>query len=252
MKLVTVTSKTIIDKLKNNEDMELLYPLKSYTIGYEVTFDVKDIDGFVLINRILDDFDLDKLDKLLHENNNIKGIVFDDLGIIDIVSDLNITKILLINHYANNYRSINYYLEYVDSVVVSSDITEEEIINIVKNTKKRVVVNVFGMKDLMYSRRLLLTNYAKHYNIKNENILDVKIKDKGFRVIENEYGTYFYASSYYNALNLLNLDNVLYFWYNPVFLSDDKILDVVLNNDISNIDNDSLFLDKATTYRIGD
>ena len=252
MKLVTVTSKTIIDKLKNNEDIDLLYPLKSYTVGYPLTFQVEDIDGFVLINRILDDFDLDKLDRILHQKNKIKGIVFDDLGILDIVSDLNITKILLINHYGNNTRSINYYLDYVDSVVVSNDITKEEIENIVKNAKKRVVVSVFGMKDLMYSRRLLLTNYAKHYNIENKDILDVKIKDNGFKVIENEFGTYFYASKYYNALDLLNLDNVLYFWYNPVFLEDEKILDVVINNDISNIDNDPLFLDKATIYRIGD
>ena len=252
MKLVTVTSNTISDKLKNNEDIMLLYPLKSYAVGYPITFDIKDINGFVLINRILDDFDLDELDTILHEKNNIKGIVFDDLGILDIVSDLNITKILLINHYANNTRSINYYLEYVDSVVVSSDITEEEIKEIVKNTVKPVVVNVFGMKDLMYSRRLLLTNYAKYYNIPNKNVLDVKIKDNGFRIFENEYGTYFYASKYYNALDLLDLDNVLYFWYNPVFLDDEEILDVVINNDVSNIDNDSLFLDKATTYRIGD
>ena len=154
MKLVTVTSNTISDKLKNNEDIMLLYPLKSYTVGYPITFDIKDIDGFVLINRILDDFDLDELDTILHKKNNIKGIVFDDLGILDIISDLNITKILLINHYGNNTRSINYYLEYTDSVVVSSDITKEEIKEIVKNTIKPVVVNVFGMKDLMYSRRL--------------------------------------------------------------------------------------------------
>ena len=73
-----------------------------------------------------------------------------------------------------------------------------------------------------------------------------------FKIFENEYGTYFYASKYYNALDLLDLDNVLYFWYNPVFLDDEEILDVVINNDVSNIDNDSLFLDKATTYRIGD
>lgn len=252
MKLVTVTSNTIVDKLKENEDIMFLYPLKSYCVGYPITFDIKDISGFVLINRILDDYNLDELDKILHEKNNIKGIIFDDLGILDIISDLNITKILLINHYGNNTKSINYYLEYVDSVVVSSDLTKEEIKNIAKNTIKPVVINVFGMKDLMYSRRMLLTNYAKHYNIENKNILDVSIKDNGFRILENEFGTYFYASKYYNALDLLNLDNVLYFWYNPVFLDDDKILDVVINNDVSNIDSDQLFLDKATIYRIGD
>ena len=64
MKLVTVTSNTISDKLKNNEDIMLLYPLKSYTVGYPITFDIKDIDGFVLINRILDDFEIDDLPKL--------------------------------------------------------------------------------------------------------------------------------------------------------------------------------------------
>ena len=140
----------------------------------------------------------------------------------------------------------------MDSVVVSSDITEEEIKEIVKNTIKPVVVNVFGMKDLMYSRRLLLTNYAKHYNIQNKDMIDAKIKDNGFKIFENEFGTYFYASKYYNALDLLSLDNVLYFWYNPVFLDDEEILDVVINNDVNNIDNDSLFLDKATTYSIGE
>ena len=147
------------------------------------------------------------------------------------------------------------YTKEFDKTEISADtikVTEEEIKEIVKNTIKPVVVNVFGMKDLMYSRRLLLTNYAKHYNISNKDMIDAKINDNGFKIFENEYGTYFYASKYYNALDLLDLDNVLYFWYNPVFLNDEEILDVVINNDVNNIDNDPLFLDKATTYRIGE
>ena len=67
--------------------------------------------------------------------------MFDDLGILDIVKDMNITKILILDHISNNTSSINSYLEYVDSIVVSSDLSEEEIRNIVKNVNKSVKNN---------------------------------------------------------------------------------------------------------------
>ena len=252
MKLVTVTSKTILNELKNNEDITLVYPLNSYTVGFTLTFDIKEIDGFVLINRILDDFDLDKLDQILHQENKIKGIIFDDLGILELVKDLDIIKILSINHYGVNSKSINYYLEYVDSVVVSNDITKEEILKILDNANKKLVVNVFGLKDLMYSRRKLLTNYVTFYKLENSNLLDASIDDKGFKIVENEYGTVFYAKKYYNALELLGTKNVLYYWYNPLFLDDTRVKEVVINNNVTGIDCDKLFLDKKTTYRVGE
>ena len=174
------------------------------------------------------------------------------MGIIDVVKSMDITKILLLDHLATNTISINYYLEYVDSVVVSNDLTEEEIRDIVENSKKALVVNVFGLKTLMYSRRLLLTNYHKYYNLENESNITASIDDKYFRIVENEYGTKFYANSYYNALRLLDLDNVLYFWYDPIFLDSEIVLNVVLNGDLGGILNDPLFLDKATVYKVGD
>ncbi len=250
-KLVTVTNKNIIDDLRNIPNLHLVYPLKSFCVGFTEYFDISEIDDYILVNRILDDFDLDKLESILI-NSNIKGIVFDDLGIIDIVANLNITKILLLDHLATNTKSINYYLEYVSSIVVSSDLTESEIRNIVANANKPLVVNVFGLKTLMYSRRLLLANYETYHNLLKEPIIDTSIENKYFKIVENEYGTIFYARNYYNALALLDLDNVLYFWYNPLFLDSEKIVKLVLNNDITNINNETLFLDKKTYYKVGD
>ena len=231
-KLVTVTNKNIIDDLRNIPNLHLVYPLKSFCVGFTEYFDISEIDDYILVNRILDDFDLDKLESILI-NSNIKGIVFDDLGIIDIVANLNITKILLLDHLATNTKSINYYLEYVSSIVVSSDLTESEIRNIVANANKPLVVNVFGLKTLMYSRRLLLANYETYHNLLKEPIIDTSIENKYFKIVENEYGTIFYARNYYNALALLDLDNVLYFWYNPLFLDSEKIVKLVLNNDFT-------------------
>ena len=250
-KLVTVTDLSIIDDLRENENIELLYPLKSFCVGYDLEFTIDKIDDFVLVNRILDDFDLDKLKNILC-NANIKGIVFDDLGIIDIVSNLNIKKILLLDHLATNVRSINYYLEYVDSIVVSNDLTEDEIKYILDNANKKLVVNVFGLKTLMYSRRKLLSNYEKYHDLDKIGKYNAKIDNKYFKIVENDFGTKFYAGKYYNGLKLLNLDNVLYFWYDPIGLKKDEILKIILNNDIKNIDTDTLFLDKKTYYKVGD
>ena len=250
MKLVTVTDRKLITDLRELADVTLVYPLKSFCVGYPIEFDVQEIDGFILVNRILDDNDLDLLEEVL-VNNHAKGIIFDDLGIIDVVKDMALEKILLLDHLGTNVVSINYYLEYVDSVVVSNDLAEDEIRYIVKNSNKPLVVNVFGLKSLMYSRRLLLSNYAKYHNLDEVRVVNASILDKGFKIVENDYGTKFYTDKYYDALSLLSLDNVLYFWYEPLYL---KISEVkqVLEGKTDGIPTTTLFLSNKTYYKVGD
>lgn len=250
-KLVTVTNKDVIKSLSNDESIILLFPLKGFCVGYNEEFDIDEISDFCLVNRILEDKDIDILKDILN-GSKIKGIVFDDLGIIEVVKDMNITKILLLDHLAASTPSINYYLEYVDSVIVSNDLTEKEIRNITENAIKPVVLNVFGLKTLMYSRRTLVSNYQAYHNLSKDNNIDAKIEDKHFKVVENVYGTKFYAWPYYNALSLLDLNNVLYFWYDPLFLETDEIMEIVRNNNIKNIPSSRFFLDQKTVYKVSD
>ena len=251
-KLVTVINKDMINDLRDIKDVEFLYPLKSFCVGYNLEFSIEEIDGYILVNRILEDKDLDILEKLL-ANSKAKGIVFDDLGIIEIVKDLPMTKILLLDHIATNYESINYYLEYVDSVVISNDLTRVEIEEILKKANKPLVVNVFGLKTLMYSRRLLLSNYAIYHNLKIERKMDATISSsKYFKIIENDYGTKFYADKYFNGLELLNCSNVLFYWYDLIDLEYDKILSLINDNKVDDINSDMLFLDKPTIYKVSD
>lgn len=251
-KLVTVINKDMINDLRDIKDVEFLYPLKSFCVGYNLEFSIEEIDGYILVNRILEDKDLDILEKLL-ANSKAKGIVFDDLGVIEIVKDLPMIKIFLLDHIATNYESINYYLEYVDSVIVSNDLTKEEINEILEKANKPLVVNVFGLKTLMYSRRLLLSNYAIHHNLNIERKMDATISSsKYFKIIENDYGTKFYAGKYFNGLELLNCSNVLFYWYDLIDLEYDKILSLIKNNKIDDVNSDILFLDKPTIYKVGD
>lgn len=247
-RLVTVTSKD--EKYLENEEVICVYPVKDFCVGYEYYFQLSSVNGYALVNRILTDSDIDKLSEELH-NSHIKGILFEDLGLIEELKDMDIEKILILDHALNNSVSINYYLDYVDSVVISSDITEEEIRDIAKNVNKKIVIYAFGLKSLMYSRRNLVHNYEEFYGYPINDVIDSNIFDKHFKAVESLYGTKIYAYPYYNALSLLDLENVLYFWYDPIFLSENKIISL-LNNDVSLIPNSRIFLDNKSIYKVGD
>lgn len=247
-KLVTVTNKDY-EALKG-EDITLVFPLKDFCVGYEYYFEIEEIEDFVLVNRILNDEELNKLEVIL-KNSKIKGILFDDLGIIDIVAKLDIKKILILDHLANNTKSVNYYLEYVDSVVVSSDLEESEIRKIVANANKEVIVYVFGLKGLMYSRRNLVSNYEKYHHLEEKPVLDSSIDGKYFKVIDSEFGTKFYAYPYYDGSSLLDLDNVSHVWYDPILLGIEDTKRV-LKGDFEDIETSKIFLTKKTVYKVGD
>ena len=167
--LLLVNNLEIVDSLKDRENISFVFPLEGYVVGFPDTFKLNDIPlgGFLLVNRIMDNKTLEDFKELLNNlPTNIKGIIFDDIGVLNILLELklNLIKILFLNHLNCNYESINAYLNYVDSVVVSSDITFEEIDEILEKAIKPVVLYTFGYINIMYSRRTLLTNYNKNYN----------------------------------------------------------------------------------------
>ena len=191
--LFTVTNLELIPKLKGLGISKFVYPLSFFCVGIPNTFIVEQMteeNSYILINRVLDCKAIDELDKILHNlPNNIKGIIFDDIGLIEVLKDLPIEKVLYYSHFNTNYHSINYFFEYVDEIIVSTDITEAEIDEIIANTNKKISVFIFGLISSLYSRRTLLTNHALQYDKDIEIKKDLNINDKKFIAIENEFGT---------------------------------------------------------------
>ena len=230
-------------------------------VGFNNTYDFDEIENesFIFINRILDNESLDLLEKKLNDNRDkIKGIVYDDFGVLYLINKLklNVITINYQNHFGTNYQSINENLKYNDSVVVSTDITKKEIEEILKKVEKEVCIFLFGLIPVMYSRRTLLTNFSKEFNIptKNNVLIDEKISKNKFIMVENEFGTVGYQRNYYDGLELLNLENIKYFLVNPLFLSDKEQIQLI--SDIKNkkltlnIPNDKGFLYKETIYKL--
>lgn len=248
--LITINSIEDINKLKALGVTKYVFPLKEFCVGIPNTFSLSEIkeDGYLFINRILDNDGIDKLRSILNKlTSNIKGIIFDDLGIYELIKNLDIEKILYLSHFNCNKESINIYLDLVDSVIPSTDITYDELEYIVNNSKKELCLFTFGYVGVMYSRRLLIDNYSKYHHLAKENPIIIDNTNHKFLVYENAYGTYFYHNNIFDGRILNNL-KAKYNFINSVFLDIDTIIKVLNNEDIQNTDDG--FLNKETIYKL--
>lgn len=250
--LFTVTNLDLIEELKGLGISKFVYPLSFFCVGIPRCFEINEIkeeNAYLFVNRILDSKSIDALSKILHNlPNNIKGIIFDDLGLIEVLKDVNIEKILYYSHFNTNYESINYFFDYVDEVFVSTDITEEEIDEIISKAKRPISLFVFGLVSSLYSRRTLLENHAKQFNIPCKKEKELHINDKKFIAIENEYGMMMYHYPYYDGSRLLNKKAKYYFYY-PILLEDKDVLKIA-QNDFKCVKCDNGFLDTKTIYKV--
>ncbi len=250
--LIVVTNEELLNlKVKN---INFLFPMKEYSVGFLKTFSKEEIqtpNAYLYINRILDKDAILNLKKDLGMlPKNIRGICFTDLGIINIVKELNL-KVKLIymqNHNTTNAVSINYYLEYVDSVFLSTDITKEEIVCILDQATKPLVMPYLSFVEVMYSRRTLLSNYDEHFGYvpNKEEVLHEGISNQDFLAIENEYGTVLYAKKFIDYRSIEH-QNILYRYINPLGLTYEEVESILKGEDLSKISNTG-FLDKETYY----
>ncbi len=236
--LLLVQDLNLVSSLKKENAITFLFPIKDYAIGFPKTFSIDEIkeEAFIFVNRIMDNETIASFKSFLNElPPHIKGIVFDDLGVLNILIEHphNLTKILFLNHLNCNYESINAYLEYVDSVVVSPDLTFTEIDEILLKSHKPLVLYTFGHVNIMYSRRTLLTNYNAHFNLKvpNQATLEEEITKQKLKIIENPYGTVIYTARPFNALSLRAKPNVLYNLINTVFLTNEEVKEILTSED---------------------
>lgn len=221
-----------------------------------------DIDMFLSINRNMFNNDIDKLKKILIkiDNLNIKGIFFYDLSILNIKKELNLKTPLIWNQnfLVTNYETCNYYKQKkVKGVLLSSEITLDEIKEIRKNTNMEIYINAYGYQLMSYSRRKLISNYfkfIKKLNIKKQHLI-YENNDK-YIIKEEKHGTAIYSK---NILNLINEYKELksikidYLILDEKFICEDnfiEVLDSYLNNKNIKTDTNNGFLFKKTIYKV--
>ncbi len=236
-----------------------LFALEGYSVGYN-TYTLEEIEKndvsnkYILINRLLDSFDVDKLKELLKGLKGIKGIVYEDIAVYMIAKKLKLDVELIFfqNHFGTSLPEVNFWLDRVDSMFISNEITKEEIEFILDGVKKEVCIHLYGYNQVMYSRRLLLSNWSEEFDIpyKNSNVIVDKATKVKFRALENEYGTVMYSENIFNGSELLDCNNIKYFYVNPTMINHDIVMDFLSNKAHKSDLEDKGFLYKETIYKL--
>ena len=152
------------------EDYSINYPSCSIDKIKELS---KDYKLFIAVNKNIFNSEIpDLLNKLKELSKlNILGILFYDLGVLNLVIDNKVDLDLVWHqtHMVTNYNTCNYYLEKgCKYAFLANEITLDEILEIKKKSNIKLLVNVFGYPIASHSRRMLLSNYFKSIN-ENKN-----------------------------------------------------------------------------------
>lgn len=217
MKLIIEPSNK--EKLYLDEVDGLILSLQDYAIQSPVYYEISEIKDlvqttdkeiFININKNILNEDIEPLKEILKELDtlNIKGIFFYDLAFLKLKKDLNL-KIDLIwsqTHMVNNYKTCNYYYEKgVNYALLGKEITLEEIIEIIKNTKLTPMVEVLSLPSVAFSKRKLITNYYKDLNKEPKKVLDVieKVTNTTYELTEDHNGTSFFQKDLMNGTGII-------------------------------------------------
>ena len=270
-----------MDEIRKTETLVdgFIIGIKDMSININYYIDIneldilKDIDKdiFICLNKNMHNKDLDLLNSILLRLNdyNIKGVIYYDIAVLNIYNSLDLKYDLVWaqEHLTTNYNTINYYNKFgVNYTYLSSDITEEEIIEISNNTKCKLMVNLFGYLPMFVSKRHIVKNYIEYFNLDdNSNINYIEKENKIYPIIDNNIGTSVYSNNILNGIkSMLNI-NVEYVVLNSFEISLEKFINVIkyfknvdkgnveeYNNKINSMFNniDQGFLNTKTIYRV--
>ena len=243
-----------------------ILPLKDYSIGFDVYFDIDEINKFssfynvsVIINKFLHKDSLETIKKeLLKFDDNVKYFFIEDFSLVNYLPKEKV--VLYLNHIISNYYSVNYLKELgFNNVTISNELTTDELKEINKNTNSNLFYMYLSKNNLMYSRRSLLSNYYENYGIKdnkNSILVNESVSDHELLIKEESEGTLVFNNKIFCASKYLkDLDN-----YNLIInlsnIDDNSkkiIIDNLSNKDLCElIDSDYYFLENKIAYKVGD
>lgn len=191
---------------------------------------------YISFNQLIHDERINEVENILKELSllNINGLLYDDLGILQIVKEnkLNINLIWANTHQVTNYTTINNYEKLgVIGAFISPDITLTEILEIRENTNCKLFVPIFGKFEIFSSNRFLLSNYLKYINEEESNKTHyIENNNTKYPIYEDNNGAHIINGNILNGLseyiNLLE-NNIDYCVINSYDINN---IELVLNN----------------------
>ena len=209
---------TLNDKSFLDLDLDaFVFGNKKYAVRLAASFDYEQIKeliskihelgkkAYISVNKLFTQNELDGLEDYLIsiKNINADGILFSDMAVYQIAKRNGFDNILIYDPdtlLVNSY-DVKFFNELgIKSVVLSKDISLEDIVACGKRNPSFITVPAYGHFPLFYSKRKLVENYFYAYEkdpekyIENQNLLTQEItRDEMHPIYQDDNGTIIYS-----------------------------------------------------------
>ena len=177
---IIVMSNTLDIKNTLNLVDGYIFGIKDYSVNFLNTYSIEELKAtinllkennkevFISMNKNIHSLEIDNLKEILKqvEELNIDGILYADVCFVTLKEKMKLkTKIIWNNeHLVTNYETINFWAKHnIDGAFISSDITFNEINEIIDNVKIPLMVQIFGYLPMFVSERNLIDNYINNF-----------------------------------------------------------------------------------------
>ena len=228
----------ITDNTKYYDGVILSIDKYSVNSRYTLSIDeIKDIikiipdkEVFISINKNIENSELGELETILLSLNDldIKGVLYSDVALVTYKDKLNYDLVWAQEHLVTNYETINYWCDLgIKYAYLSSDLNINEISIITRNAKSKLMVNLFGYNSMFVSKRHIVKNYLKNFNIKdNSKIHYMKKEGKIYPIVDANY-TYVFANNIFNGIKEYYNMDVDYYVVNGFLIDNEKLTKVL-------------------------
>lgn len=160
--------------------------------------------------------------------NEVDYFIYSDMGFYQILVSLGFSEKTIYSSptYLTNSADVNVFNKLNSQVVVSNQISKNELKVICDNAIKPVIVSGFGIATCFYSKRMLVTTYLKYKGKKSDlyrgKVLDLteETRSEPYHLIEDENGVrIFDIKHYYLSDELDSLKNVSSLFIHHTMLS---------------------------------
>lgn len=237
----------------------ILVPLKDYSINFENTFTLDELDKmicnnkevFVLMNKNFHHTELEGLKNTLEKLNDkkISGIFFYDLAIMNVKEKIKHPLIWAQEHLTTSDCSMNYWhSKGVYGTLLSNEITKEEIKEIRKNTQSTLFLITFGYIPIFTSKRHLVENYLKTFHLQSKNNYALEKENKKYIIHDDKYGTFVYTNHILDIREDVKDMKIDYEIYNANDINEEVFKKAMNDEQIENTDKGFFYTE--TIYKV--
>ena len=251
MFIVTIHDVKNIQKLKEAGADAIIIGVEGFSIRQSLTIALEDVKEMVLLChaqhlkcyvnalRFFMEDELDLLKEFLKtcKEADVDGIYYSDEGVFYEAQKQGMESLLIYQPETliTNHMDIEFYLELgIQSVSLAHECSLEEILQMTKQNKE-VEILISGYFSILYSRRMLVTNYLdaiKSNEKGHKKVLDLieSTRQDRMPIVEDDYGTHIFTETPIQSqkeLPVLKEHGLYRFRIDSIFMDDDWTIHVL-------------------------